>query len=651
MAIKWKKIINKARIVRSFVCLIFLCSFAYFLSMGFGNNQKFSFAHYKQYTKNYYESQMFQEWLLKTMCSMEQTYTRELLLEMRDETYVQDKNQNYKIVYKENAVQVSDTTFMETYVPMDVKKGKIWYYLDFLPLGMHTNIASSASQNVQLYFDGHTFAVSSQWKDEIKNGVIIRYSSGGNVEVSNPKYKYLKKILTKMDWSDLQKIMDAHHLNASSTVYLFIGKSFDEGINYVYAKRFFTLLFACILCCVSFITWLVLLIRIKIIKIQKIKKGAVAVFRRSLSFINHNITEPITGERWYAEGFQMMERKRDLVLFFSLSLIFFYEVLLFLVLHRYPIFSPYIAEFDTIGVVGLFCAAAILLVHYVGTRKIATRYATVDEQILKIANGDYASLEMQAVAPFKREVESLTAIGKGYEKSLEERIRSERTKIELVTNVSHDLKTPLTSIISYIDLLKRLHNLPEEAKDYVDILERKAERLRGIVSDVFEIAKTASGEIKIEKQVLSLNKLLTQTLISLDDKIHLSGFDVKVKLTEKEIYVNTDGQRMYRVLQNLIENALKYSLQGSRIYIEEIVQESIVMIIIKNTANYEMKFTAEDVVERFFCGDKSRNTEGSGLGLSIAQGFTIACGGTFNLEVDGDQFKVILTFQICSKRT
>lgn len=647
MAIKWikfRKILKKALCIRFFAllgCVICLINIA---SFGIGDNHKFSFSNYDVYFTSYYESQAFKDWLLETMCNVEKTYTEALIHNVKN-----DESSNYSrydITDESGINYVSDTLFIEKNRPFEVVDGNMWYYVSFWPDGIHTNLKDSRDD--EFFFDGTVFRVSTDVKEEIKNGVMIGYYSGGNVVVRSEKYNYLERTLKQMDWSKLDTIMN-EKFDRAGYVYLFLGKSVNQQIENLYEKRFMKLMAFIVgfFGCLGLI--IVLFVREKSRENQNIKQILLSAISSTKKFIKRNMIGSITGERWYEEGFQTVERKRNTVLVQTLGIILWHQIMTLTDLYNHGRLEKYAKAFYFIDVIFIFIAIAVVILYYLGTKKIAARYATVDDQILKISNGDYANLEMQAVAPFKREVESLTAIGKGYEKSLEERIRSERTKIELVTNVSHDLKTPLTSIISYIDLLNRMEDLPEEAKDYVAILERKSEKLRGIVSDVFDIAKTASGEIKIEKQVLSLNKLLTQTLVLLDDKIKTSGFDVKVKLTEKDVYVNTDGQRMYRVFQNLMENALKYSLKGSRIFIEQKIHEQEVSVTIKNTANYEMNFTAEDAIERFFCGDKSRNTEGSGLGLSIAQGFTVACGGEFHLEVDGDQFKVILTFQICDK--
>ncbi len=228
--------------------------------------------------------------------------------------------------------------------------------------------------------------------------------------------------------------------------------------------------------------------------------------------------------------------------------------------------------------------------------------------------------------------------------SLNDKIASERTKIALITNVSHDLKTPLTSIISYIDLLSREEGLSETASDYIRILQAKSGRLKNIVTDLFELARSSSGDVKPEYEVLDLKRLIEQTLVELEDRITASGLQIKTKLPEVPVNIKSDGKRLYRVFQNVLDNALKYSLQGSRIYIDLDITEDKAIATVKNTANYEMNFTAAEILQRFVRADEARTEEGSGLGLSIAESFTKVCGGDFQVIIDGDLFKVIIGF-------
>jgi len=235
-------------------------------------------------------------------------------------------------------------------------------------------------------------------------------------------------------------------------------------------------------------------------------------------------------------------------------------------------------------------------------------------------------------------------INKGFDESLEEQMKSERMKVELITNVSHDLKTPLTSIISYIDLLSK-EELSDTARDYVNILCEKSYRLKNIVSDLFDLAKSTSGDINLDMEKLDLKKLIEQTLGDMEDEIESSGLQIKTRLPEEPVYIISDGKKLYRVFQNLIDNALKYSLKGTRVYIELEEVDGKAVTTIKNVAGYEMDFTAEEILQRFTRGDKSRSTEGSGLGLSIAESFTKVCGGSFKLDIDGDLFKVTMKFK------
>jgi signal transduction histidine kinase len=235
-------------------------------------------------------------------------------------------------------------------------------------------------------------------------------------------------------------------------------------------------------------------------------------------------------------------------------------------------------------------------------------------------------------------------INAGYVESLKSQMKSENTKTALITNVSHDLKTPLTSIITYIDLLAKEDDLSATSRDYVNIIAGKAERLKHIVSDLFDLSKSISGNIPLELEILDLKKLMEQTLADMKDRIEGSGHALKINLGSDPANILSDGKKLYRVFQNIIDNALKYSLAGSRIFIDLKSDGDKVSVAVKNTAGYEMNFTEEEILQRFTRGDESRTSEGSGLGLSIAESFTQSCGGRFDLTIDGDQFKVTVDF-------
>lgn len=267
----------------------------------------------------------------------------------------------------------------------------------------------------------------------------------------------------------------------------------------------------------------------------------------------------------------------------------------------------------------------------------------LDIQIDQMSRGDEPDSDIPVTSPVYSDSIKLSEISKNIKDTVEKQVQSERMKIELVTNVSHDLKTPLTSIISYIDLLKS-EDLTPEAMDYVRILEQKSEKLKNIVADVFSLAKATSG-VDIDMEKLDAVILLNQALADAQDKIEKSGRQMKINTEAKSAIITADGNKLYRVFQNLIDNALNYSMDGTRIFIDLKEEKNYIRLEIKNTASYEMNFTPDEITERFTRGDKSRTDGGNGLGLSIAKTFTEACGGVFRIELDGDVFKAVLLFQ------
>ncbi|MBP7187875.1 MAG: HAMP domain-containing histidine kinase [Ruminococcus sp.] len=260
----------------------------------------------------------------------------------------------------------------------------------------------------------------------------------------------------------------------------------------------------------------------------------------------------------------------------------------------------------------------------------------MSEHISAMQSGDYTKVKVPETSVVYGMTKNLNEISDGMQTAVEKRVQSERMKIDLVTNVSHDLKTPLTSIISYIDLLGSEEMSPE-ARDYVKILDEKSARLKAIVSDLFDLAKATSGT-DVAKEKLDAVILTQQVIGDMGDKIEKYGRDVRTEIKTESAPVMGDGKKLYRVIQNLTDNALKYSMDGTRIYITVSRDNSDAVITVKNISAEEMNFTAEEITERFARGDSSRSTEGSGLGLSIAKSFTEANGGQFNVLIDGDMF-------------
>lgn len=232
-------------------------------------------------------------------------------------------------------------------------------------------------------------------------------------------------------------------------------------------------------------------------------------------------------------------------------------------------------------------------------------------------------------------------ISQGLENSIEQRIKSERMKSALITNVSHDLKTPLTSIINYVELIKKEENIqPEYLKDYVQVLDKKSKRLKILIEDLFEASKASTGNIELELVRLDLKQLLQQSIGELEDKLEEANLSLRVNLTEEDTYVLADGRRLYRVFENLLCNISKYSLKNTRVYIDVTKEDGKIITTMKNISSYELNFDPDEIMERFKRADESRNTEGSGLGLAIARDLVSLQGGKMSIEIDGDLFKV-----------
>lgn len=237
-------------------------------------------------------------------------------------------------------------------------------------------------------------------------------------------------------------------------------------------------------------------------------------------------------------------------------------------------------------------------------------------------------------------------IAGGFSNAIKESLKSERLKTELITNVSHDIKTPLTSIINYVDLLKQENIQNEKAKEYIEVLDNKSQRLKKLIEDLVEASKASSGNIKINKEVLNVKELLNQVTGEFEDKFNSRGLNIISKLPEETVYIKADSRYLYRVLENTYSNVAKYAEENTRVYIDCILEEeNTVAIYVKNISKDELNISADELMQRFVRGDKSRNTEGSGLGLSIAKSLTELQDGTFNIYLDGDLFKVAIKFK------
>ncbi len=264
----------------------------------------------------------------------------------------------------------------------------------------------------------------------------------------------------------------------------------------------------------------------------------------------------------------------------------------------------------------------------------------------KIAGGEpgYQIRTKRMTGIFKEQGEQINHISDGMTHAIEERMKSERFKTELITNVSHDIKTPLTSIINYVDLLEKeeLHN--ETAQEYLEVLERQSSRLKKLIEDLIEASKASTGNLPVHLERLEAGIFMTQTVGEFEEKTKAAGLDLVIEKPETPVYIMADSRHFWRVIDNLMNNICKYAQSGTRVYINLEVKEAQVSITFRNTSKYPLNISSDELMERFVRGDVSRNTEGSGLGLSIANSLMDLMGGTFRLYVDGDLFKVVLGF-------
>lgn len=330
------------------------------------------------------------------------------------------------------------------------------------------------------------------------------------------------------------------------------------------------------------------------------------------------------------------------VIFISITLIF----TVFLGLGVFALFA-YLSHRVLIGfffMVLYFILAAFLITK--GVAELSTELEEIKETTEKIRNGELESKLSTNMNPlFGNLPDNLNHIGDGMDKAVKKATASEKVKTELISNVSHDLKTPLTSIISYIEFLDEDESLSPEAKDYVKIIKQKSLRLKNMIADLFDLSKASAIQEQTNLETLGFKQLVNQTVTEMNDKLENSLCPFKLSLPETEIYIKADGKKLYRVLQNLIDNAIKYSLKGTRIFANLYEDNGEAVFEIKNISAYEMNFTSEEILERFKRGDESRSSEGSGLGLSIADTFVKNSGGELNLTIDGDMFKAEVIFK------
>jgi len=304
----------------------------------------------------------------------------------------------------------------------------------------------------------------------------------------------------------------------------------------------------------------------------------------------------------------------------------------------------YLAIIHDDGKVALFILIPFIIFNAISLYLIAKSLKDLPE-IMEAAkqmaegNLDYKLDTKNMAVTFYAFAENIQSIQTGLKKAVEDAIKGERMKTDLITNISHDLKTPLTSIINYVDLLKKEPIENQKAQEYINILDEKSARMKVLIEDLIEASKASSGNLPVNIEKLDLCELVMQAVGEYRDKFESSGLDIRPNTIEKNIFVRADGKHMWRIIENLLSNVLKYSMKNSRVYINITKNEDYGILTIKNISELPLEVPVEQLTERFVRGDLSRTTEGSGLGLSIAQSLTNIQKGNFKIEIDGDLFK------------
>lgn len=305
-------------------------------------------------------------------------------------------------------------------------------------------------------------------------------------------------------------------------------------------------------------------------------------------------------------------------------------------------------SFFWIGGVGLIIvySAVVYLILRKYISDLQDKYKVLLDATNEMAEGRLnitINEDLGVFEPFKPQV---LKIQEGFQKAVEQEVKSQRMKAELITNVSHDLKTPLTAILTYINLLKEDNVTETQRKEYIETLERKSLRLKALIEDLFEVSKANSQNITLNLMDVDIMNLVKQVEFEMSDKLNAANLDLRMNLTDEKIILPLDSQKTYRIFENLFGNVAKYAMPGTRVYVNGFCVDDKVLITIKNISAQEITVDSSELMERFVRGDASRNTEGSGLGLAIAKSFVQLQGGDISLEVDGDLFKATVSWTL-----
>ena len=319
-----------------------------------------------------------------------------------------------------------------------------------------------------------------------------------------------------------------------------------------------------------------------------------------------------------------------------------YKVVIYFIL--FILANVILLQFNDIGIL-LMIALWIFVIYKVNS--ITIQFYEIKDALQEIYNGNVEVYlnEENYKGDLKEVSKYVNDIAGGFSNAISEQLKSERMKTELITNVSHDIKTPLTSIINYVDLLEKENIDNENIKKYLEIIDNKSQKLKKLTEDLVEASKASSGNIKLNIERINLDELIKQEIGEFEDKFNKIGLTTIIDIKDKNIYINADGRYIARVLDNIFSNISKYALENSRVYIDVNKENDNVLVTFKNISREKLNISEEELMQRFVRGDESRNTEGSGLGLSISESLTKLQGGEFEINIDGDLFKVMIIFK------
>ncbi|MFW2489468.1 sensor histidine kinase [Clostridium chromiireducens] len=344
------------------------------------------------------------------------------------------------------------------------------------------------------------------------------------------------------------------------------------------------------------------------------------------------------------KGLQYKETRNTLLISVSLAMILLIVYLYFLATGGYEN-NIFVRFFQTYPFKGSIFVIIILFLTMMYALKKTLDIIVVNDALRKVCEGNLQEdIKLDGSPAIKELAENINLLKAGYKEILENGVHNEKLKTELISNVSHDLKTPLTSIINYVNILKSSDITEEERAEYLLILEKKSLKLKALIEDLFEMSKINSGKIKLNRELIDILSLIYQGVGEYSTLYEEKNISFKVTSEEDAVYMELDGKMMSRAIENIIINALKYSLNNTRVYINIKSENDYIIIGVKNISNYEMDFNEDEMFERFARGDKSRNSkiEGSGLGLAITKSIVELHGGEVKIKKEGDMFKIYL---------